>query len=153
QPLRRVPPLRFTGCHGHDYELQAMQADASYGMHLCWQHLRGTLRQLVTDRLLADEVIRTVQRHTSLFFENPWFQAVTAGTLTRGQYIKFLANNHQFVRWTTRILARVAGFAENADLRNHYLRHLRGEIDHELIIERDLAYLGADVDYIREHMF
>jgi hypothetical protein len=89
---------------------------------------------------------------TARFYENPWFNHVAAGTLTRGQYVEFLANNYQFVRWTTRILARVASLTDDDDLRNHYLHHLSGEIDHEKIIERDLAYLGADVEYVRHHM-
>jgi GNAT superfamily N-acetyltransferase len=152
QPIRAVPPLSFTGHQGHTYELHAMQVDVSYAMSRCWGRLRGGLRELAADRLLADEAVRTVLEQTARFYENPWFDAVRAGTLTRGQYLKFLANAHQFVRWTTRILARVAGLADDARLRRHYLRHLQGEIDHELFIERDLAYLEADVSYVREYM-
>ena len=152
KPLRGSAPLSYTGHEGHTYTLQAVQADTNYGMDRCWGSLRGNLRDFVAARLLADEVVRTVLRLTGVFYENPWFQRVAARTLTRGQYVEFLANNHQFVRWTTRILARVAGLAADGGLRNHYLRHLSGEIDHEKLIEEDLAYLGADVDYIRDRM-
>ena len=47
---------------------------------------------------------------------------------------------------------RAAGLSADRELRNHYLHHLAGEIDHEIQIEGDLAYLGADVDYVREYM-
>jgi GNAT superfamily N-acetyltransferase len=152
EPMRGVPPLRHTGHQGRELALRAVQADVNYAMYQCWKHLRDAPRDFVADHLLADEVIRTVLRLTTLFYDNPWFQRVSACTLTRGQYVDFLANNHQFVRWTTRILARVAGLAADRELRNHYLHHLSGEIDHELQIERDLASLGADVEYVREHM-
>jgi GNAT superfamily N-acetyltransferase len=152
QPLRGVLPLRYMGHGGRELDLRAVQADVDYAMYRCWESMRAGLRDFVADRLLADEVIRTVLRLTGIFYENPWFGRVSAGTLTRGQYVEFLANNHQFVRWTTRILARVAGLAADGELRNHYLHHLSGEIDHEKLIEKDLAYLGADVDYIRDHM-
>ena len=151
-PFQGLAPLTFTGHQNHTFELRAMLADINYGMYRCWNRLREEPRLLVSDSLLADEVLRTVLRETERFYENPWFKRVAAHTLTRGQYVEFLANNYQFVRWTTRILARVASLAEDADLRNHYLQHLAGEVDHEEIIERDLKYLGADVEYICRHM-
>ena len=151
-PFRNLPPLELMGHEGHRFELQAMLADINYGMYRCWRRLPQNLQGLVANEMLADEAIRTVLRETARFYENPWLQRVAAGTLTRGQYVEFLANNYQFVRWTTRILARVASLTEDDDLRNHYLHHLNGEIDHEKIIERDLAYLGADVEYVRLHM-
>jgi hypothetical protein len=151
-PMQGVAPFTYTGHQGRELVLRAVQADVNYALYHCWKDLRAVPRGFVADHLLADEVIRTVLRLTTLFYENPWFQRVSARTLTRGQYVDFLANNHQFVRWTTRILARVAGLAADRELRNHYLHHLSGEIDHELLIERDLAYIGADVEYVREHM-
>jgi GNAT superfamily N-acetyltransferase len=152
EPMRGVPPIKYIGHEGRELELRAVQADVNYALYCCWKSLRPRVRGFVTDRLLADEVIRTVLRLTTLFYDNPWFHRVSAHTLARGQYVDFLANNHQFVRWTTRILARVAGLTADRELRNHYLHHLAGEIDHELQIEEDLAYLGADVDYVREGM-
>ena len=152
EPMPGVPPLHYTSHQGTQLTLHAVQADVNYAMFQCWRGLRGDLRGFVADRLLSDEVIRTVLRLTDIFYDNPWFHRVSDGSLTRGQYVEFLANNHQFVRWTTRILARAAGLAADGDLRNHYLHHLSGEIDHEKLIERDLAHLGADVEYVREHM-
>jgi GNAT superfamily N-acetyltransferase len=150
-PFRNFAPLDFTGHEGRTFKLQAMLADINYGMHCCWDRLSAEQRTHFAS-LPADEIVRTVLIETSRFYENPWFQRVANGTLTRQQYVEFLSNNHQFVRWTTRILARVAGLAEDGDLRNHYLHHLSGEIDHEKLIERDLAYLGADVEYVRRYM-
>jgi GNAT superfamily N-acetyltransferase len=152
EPISGVPPIKYIGHEGRELELRAVQAQVNYALYSCWKSMRPSVREFVADRLLVDEVIRTVLRLTALFYENPWFQRVTARTLTRGQYVDFLANNHQFVRWTTRILARAVGITADRELRNHYLHHLAGEIDHELQIEEDLAYLGADVDYVREGM-
>lgn len=53
-----------------------------------------------------------------------------------------------FVRWTTRVAARAVGYSHDRELRNHYLNHLKGEINHEIIIEQDLTYLGHDIDYL-----
>ena len=152
EPLRGMTPKSYTGHRGREVILRAVQADVNYALHQTWRSLRDDLRRFAAHFLLADEVIRTVLRLTAMFYENPWFNRVSARTLTRGQYVDFLANNHQFVRWTTRILARVAGLAADEELRNHYLHHLAGEMDHEKLIENDLAYLGADVVYVREYM-
>jgi hypothetical protein len=54
---------------------------------------------------------------------------------------------HHFVRWTTRLLGHAVAASNDVRLRNHYLAHLSGEINHEVIIERDLAALGEDVTF------
>lgn len=151
-PFRNLPPRSHTGHQGRRLELHPMLTNINYGMHRSWRMLRPTSRQLVEEHLLADEVVRTVLLETERFYENPWLQRVYSRTLTRGQYVDFLANSHLFVRWTTRILARAVSITDDPRLRSHYLHHLSGEIDHERIIERDLTYLGADVEYIRDHM-
>lgn len=150
--LKNARPLQYTGHQGYTYSLVPMYVDINYGMYRCWKYLSRGLRDFVAANLLTDEVIRTVVEQTAVFYKNAWLQQVTDGTLTREQYIEFLANNYQFVRWTTRLLARIAGVTDNQELRNHYLNHLSGEIDHEKIVESDLSYLEADVDYIQHYM-
>lgn len=73
------------------------------------------------------------------------------GRLSRNQYIYTLSELHQFVRWTTRVLAAAASLSKNRELRLSFIEHLKGEIDHDLIIGADLAHIGADVVYIRDH--
>jgi hypothetical protein len=81
-----------------------------------------------------------------------FFRAVHARTLTREQYVYALSNVYQFVRHTTRLCARAVAAAPTTELRSHWINHLSGEVNHELIIERDLAHLGADVSFVVEHM-
>jgi len=59
---------------------------------------------------------------------------------------------HIYVRWTTRLLGTVIGVTSDRELRRHYIRHLQGEIDHEIMLERDIAHLGYDVDFVKHHM-
>ncbi len=153
QRLNGIPPRRYRGNQGREYLLYPVQMDVGYGLYRCWEFLSAPLRDVAAKYLLADEVIRTVKRLThQLYCENPYFHCIAEGRLTRTQYIEFLANSHQFVRWTTRILARIAGVTHHRQLRNHYLSHLSGEIDHETIIESDLTYLGAEVAYVLDYM-
>ncbi len=153
QRLNGIPPQRYQGNQGREYLLYPVQMDIGYGLYRCWSFLSTPLREVAAKHLLADEVIRTVKRLTSqIYDENPYFRHISEGTLTQNQYVEFLANSHQFVRWTTRILARIAGVTNHRQLRNHYLSHLSGEIDHETIIESDLTYLGAEVDYVMAYM-
>jgi hypothetical protein len=104
--------------------------------------------QAALQRHFVPEAVETLDRWLEVFFDSPWFRAVREGTLTREQYVCTLANLHQFVRHTTRIIGRAIGFSDDRALRNHFLNHLEGEINHELIIEKDLEGLGADVGYV-----
>lgn len=81
-----------------------------------------------------------------------FFLAVSTRRLTRAQYVYAISNMHQFVRWTTRLLGHAVAHAHDPELRSHFLHHLQGEVNHELIIERDLAHLGEDVGYVVERM-
>lgn len=59
---------------------------------------------------------------------------------------------HIYVRWTTRLLGTVIGITRDSGLRTHYIHHLGGEVDHEMMIENDIAHLGFDVDYVKHDM-
>lgn len=101
-------------------------------------------------------LVGEVAAHLEAFFARiqagRWFRAVYDKTITRGQYVYTLSNMHQFVRFTTRILGRCVANADDSALRAHFARHLSEEVNHELIIERDLAALGEDVDFVRDQM-
>lgn len=97
------------------------------------------------------EVVRTVEEHLARFFsKGAWACRVRDGVLSREQYVATLFNLHSYVRYTTRLLGQCIGITADRRLRAHYIEHLRGEINHELIIERDLTNLGEDVAYVAE---
>lgn len=112
----------------------------------------GALGHQVTPRLRAQEVAETVRRWLSNGREWGLFRAVHARTLTRRQYVYALSNIYQFVRHTTRILARCIAHSDSTEMRSHFIHHLNGEVNHELIIERDLKNMGEDVAYVCDHM-
>ncbi|MEM6995938.1 MAG: hypothetical protein AAF721_35850 [Myxococcota bacterium] len=101
---------------------------------------------------LAAEVARHLEGFFERIYASRWFRAVYDQTITRGQYVYTLSNMHQFVRFTTRILGRCVATADDPSLRVHFIRHLSEEVNHELIIERDLAAMGEDVAYVRDRM-
>jgi len=101
---------------------------------------------------LIREVIDTVNAFVAGIYQTGFFRAVQDGTLTREQYVYFLSQAHHYVRYTTRILGRCVAHAHTPELRSHFIKHLSGEINHELTIEKDLEYLGADPAYVREQM-
>jgi len=102
--------------------------------------------------LFVAEVEETIERWILDLYSRGFFRAVFEGTLVREQLVYALSNMHQFVRWTTRLLGLAVGSSHPRRLRDHFLAHLSGEINHELIIERDLAHLGADVGYVVDGM-
>jgi hypothetical protein len=93
------------------------------------------------------EAIETLERWTERFFKSAWFRAIYDGTLSRRQYIHTLEQQHQYVRYTTRLIAGALSWSDDRELRDHWRHHLEGEVNHELIIEKDLAHLDADVEY------
>ncbi|HEY8377662.1 MAG TPA: hypothetical protein VIK91_14300, partial [Nannocystis sp.] len=96
--------------------------------------------------------LAALDRRARAFADNAWCRAVREERLTRAQYVAALANTHQYVRYTPRLLARAIAVSEDAALREHFFRHLRGERGHERMLEADLRYLGADVAFVVEAM-
>lgn len=101
---------------------------------------------------LAREVVDAVFEFVARIYQTGFFRAVEAGTLTREQYVYMLGQTHQYVRYTTRILGRCVAHSDSTELRQHFIKHLTGEINHEQIIERDLSHLGEDPTFVRDHM-
>lgn len=112
----------------------------------CTQHQRDFIRNH-----FAHEILDTFHSWVSHLFQESWFTAVKTRTLSKEQYVSTLFNLHAFVKHTTRLAARCVAVCDARELRNHYINHLKGEINHEVIIESDLKGLHADVDYLIHH--
>jgi len=95
-----------------------------------------------------NEILETFEAWLIEFFQDSWCTAIATRSISKEQYITSLYNMHQFVRHTTRLAARCVACSDDRELRNHYIYHLKGEINHEIIIESDLTGLGVDLDYI-----
>lgn len=106
----------------------------------------------IRNEYLATEILETLCEYYSRLWTTSWFCCVFAGTLTREQYVYTLMQMYQFVRQTTRILGLAVAVSNQAEMRAHFARHLAGEVNHEVIIESDLEYLGEDVTYMKENM-
>lgn len=107
--------------------------------------------QALEPSFLVQEIYDTL--YHNLFSKVPdarFFKAVEAGTLTREQYVYTLTQFHLFVRFTTRLLGRCVGHSPTTEMRTHFIQHLTGEVNHEIIIERDLEHLGEDPTYVKE---
>lgn len=152
QPMTHVAKRLVAGRGSHQYQVIPCGQDIAYGMIRAWQKMPLDLQEFVAKDILADEVERYVAGRLETFYDNAWFNGVANRTLTRNQYVEMLGDWHQFVRWTTRLLAKVVGITDDKELRSNYIAHLNGEIDHEVMIESDLKYLGGDVDYVKKSM-
>jgi hypothetical protein len=145
QRLEALPPLAST-------PRVAIAQRLDIAIHKAFAAVGSKERIFLQQQFFVPEVVETLELHVERFFSTAFFKAVHGSTLSREQYIYSISNLHQFVRWTTRLVARAVGYSHDEDLRNHYLEHLSGEINHEKIIERDLTNLGADVDYVVNDM-
>ena len=132
-----------------DHQLAAQRIDLF--MHRTWNAMveSGTTPELT---LLATEVEETIQRWVAGGKEWSFFKALREHKLAREQYVYTLSNTYQYVRHTTRVIGRAIGASVDPDLRKHWIGHLNGEINHEVIIERDLKHMNEDVDYVMRHM-
>lgn len=106
----------------------------------------------IDSQLFADEVAETIRAWVDHAPQWTFFQALRERRLAREQYVYVLSNLYQFVRHTTRLIGRAISHCADPDLRKHWIGHLNGEVNHEVIIERDLAHLGEDVEFVKKHM-
>lgn len=141
----RLPKVTPVESLGGTFAVRAQRLDLA--MHQAGKAMTPAARGALREHFVP-EAVETLERWLEVFFANPWFRAVREGTMTREQYVATLSNLHQFVRWTTRLIGRAVSTSKDRALRSKWLHHLQGEVDHELILERDLAALGADVDYV-----
>ncbi len=146
------PKRKVQGADGEFYDVIATYGPLDYLAQRCFLSMTRTLRNFVCRELMADEIIAAAKRGIKSAYDNLWFKRVADGTLTRNQYGEAIANLHQYVRWTTRLLAQVISATSDPVLRGHFIEHLKGEIDHERLLERDLTAIGWDVDWVINHM-
>lgn len=106
-------------------------------------------RALIQDNFLG-EILEVHSAWLDRFYHGSWAQSILEGTMSKEQYIYSLYNLHQYVRQTTRLCARCVAHSEDLELRNHYIYHFKGEINHELLIERDIKHLGGDLEYMMQ---
>jgi hypothetical protein len=147
QPLPALPLVE--GSQGTKYRLRAQRLD--YAMDRAFDEA-ARREQKILPEFLVQEIMDTLDEYIERIWETKYFRAVHAGTLARQQYVYMLSNMYQFVRFTTRLLGRAVAHSGSTELRTHFIRHLQGEVNHELIIERDLAYMGEDVRFVMERM-
>ena len=148
QPLTNLASLR--GLPGGSPRVPVAQR-IDIAIHEAYQAMNQSQRDFV-QQFFVPEAVETLEIHIDRFFKTEFFRAVHESRLSREQYVYSMSNLHQFVRFTTRLIGRAVSLSSDEDLRNHWLHHLSGEINHEKIIEKDLEFLGADVDYVVHHM-
>lgn len=123
-----------------------------YAIHLAYEKCDDAQKQFI-QLYFINEILDSFEMWVTELFHGSFFSAIHTQTISKEQYIASLFNLHQFVKHTTRLAARCVALCENRELRNHYIHHLKGEINHEVIIESDLKALRADVDYLlRAHV-
>jgi hypothetical protein len=103
-------------------------------------------RNEIEPHLFAEDLGEVLERWILSVYAGGFFRAVRQRSLTREQYVYAMANMHQFVRWTTRLLGRAVAASHDKEFRNQFLHHLEEEVNHEVIIEKDLEHLGVDLD-------
>ena len=143
RPLLDVPVSAGRTAQGQRIDLAA---------HRAFKAFDGLELGRVEPELFTAEVVETFERWLRDLYGRGFFKAVSDGSLSREQYVNTVSNMHQFVRWTTRLLGHAVAHSHDREVRNHFLSHLSGEINHELIIERDLEHLGEDVDFVVHQM-
>jgi hypothetical protein len=144
KPLQHVAPFRDGQSERRAYAQMLDEA-----MYHAYNACHDSVRCLIQDEM-TNEVVRTIEFWLGEFFQRPWARAIYERRLMREQYVATLNNLHAFVRYTTRLLGRAIAHSNDQALRDHYIHHLKGEINHEKIIERDLAFLQEDVDYLKQ---
>jgi hypothetical protein len=147
--ILEVPAAGAAGAEGG---FRLTGADLNRAAYLAFARMPREVQDWAADNLMTEELEGTVRDRADQFYDTAFFKRIFAGTLTRSQYVESVANNHQFVRWTTRLLGRLVAMTGEQTLRRHFIFHLNGEIDHDVLLENDLRYLGADVDYVKHHM-
>ena len=150
--IPNVPLRTVAGANGEEYKVVSTSIPIEYVTYRSFQTMSKSLREFASQMLMPAELMFKVENGIDDFYNTKWYLKVMDGTLTKDQYIAALANIHLYVKWTTRLLATVVGQTEERELRSDLLHHLEGEVDHELMLERDLEALDWDVDYVRDAM-
>ncbi len=146
------PELQLASFQSIPRASRAYTVEIQRAAYQVFEALSDEAQGWVAENLLTQELETTVKRRCAAFYNNAFCRSVFEGRMTKNQYVESVANNHQFVRWTTRLLGRIIGLTGDRVLRRSYIEHLSGEIDHDLQLEKDLRHLGADVEWVRTGM-
>ncbi len=144
--LEVLPNVGKVIIDGNEYIAVAQRL--KYSIYNAYQQVHGEILDTIKTNIKG-EVLEMYRKWVEGFFKGPWASAIRDHTLSKEQYIYSLFNLHQYVRQTTQHLGRCIALAPTIELRNHFIYHLRGEVNHELIIENDLEHLSADVNYLK----
>ncbi len=131
------------------YTLVAVAQRLKYSILHIYKQCSDDELGLIKENFIT-ELLEIHRNWMDRFYHGAWAQSILNGTLKKEQYIYSLYNLHQYVRQTTRLCARCVAHSDNLNLRNHYINHFKGEINHELLIEHDLKTLSADLEYLHE---
>lgn len=152
EPIPGAPKRAVQGADGRAYFVLPSHGFISQLTCRAFEAMPRGLKHLVRHTLMPAELVETARAEIFEFYKNPWSEKVYAGSLTLNEYGRAIANLHQYVRWTTRLLAQITGQTDDPELRAHFIDHLGGEIDHERMLEADLRGLGWDVDWVMNRM-
>ncbi len=134
---------------GGTYKVFPYEMRVADGLLRCWQKMSEESKGFVKT-LFVEGIADQVQKGCEKYYSLEYYSRVSAHTLSKTEYINCLANAYDYVKYTTRVLGYAVGMCDDPELRRHYAGHLSGEVNHEIWIEEDLRYLGADTDYIKE---
>lgn len=143
---KRVEPLTS----GKLLSLSPYATSVNYAMYRGSLDLNTDLQDIMS-QLVIDEIKVTIRRQATDINDTSLWCKARSGTLTKNQYCEFLSELYNFVKFTTRIIALAVAQTEDKPLRRHFMKHLREEVDHEVILENDLKALGADTEYLLVH--
>lgn len=126
--------------------------DIDHANSINFRGLLGEEAKSIARQIAVTEIELTVEGWSKVVNDSPFWQRARSGMLTRDQYLLLLGQLHRFVRNTTRVIAMAWSKSDTKTLQKHFRKHVMEEIDHEVMIEADMAYLGADVDYYLNHL-
>ncbi len=150
QRIDSIPNYRITGFHGKIFSLIPATQSLSKAMLICFSGISDDHTRIALSNAEAEIRAQLDRRIHSFLNQSKWVGKVRQNALSKREYMTSLENMYGFVRLTTRIIATAVSLTSDKKLRHHFLKHLQGEVDHEVQIEADLRYLGYDVDYLRD---
>lgn len=142
----RILNAKFVSLNGTDFFCRL-----DVWMHENYRNLTKSGRNIDT-KIFADEVEETIKNWVDEGKNWDFFAKIKTQTLQKHEYVNIISNLYQFVRHTTRVIGKAIGHSKDPELRKHWINHLNGEINHEIMIEFDMKALGENVEYMKNHM-
>jgi hypothetical protein len=143
--MQILPQAELIHVGGLSFAAKASRVDAV--LHRTFARL-AVGAEAISSEYLASELLDDLYDYFDRMWHTSWFNAIYEGRLARQQYVYTLIQTYQFVQWTTRLLGRCVAASSDRELRTHFINHLSGEVNHEIIIERDMEHLGEDTSFM-----